>query len=143
MSQGSSPSNHRRTRRRRLLLERLGQRRVLAAITGTVFQDLDHSTQREVGEPVAPKRLLYIDANDNAQLDPGEQYALGEVDGSFEFGDLADGDYLVRLFSGTDSQFQTTPLSPRSEALSRPTKAPSFRFCLAWTKFSVLPKTPF
>ncbi|MEM1067897.1 MAG: hypothetical protein AAGI63_03300, partial [Planctomycetota bacterium] len=111
MANGNANSPKRRARRRRLLIERLGQRRVLASLTGSVFEDLNFSSEREVGEPVAPRRLVYIDANDNASLDPDERYALADFDGEFEFTDLADGQYIVRLFNGTDSQTQTTPLS--------------------------------
>ncbi len=111
MAQGKVSSRQRQRIRRRLVVERLGQRRVLAAITGTVFEDLNLSSQREVGEPVAPQRLVYIDSNDNAQLDPDERFVVGERDGSFRLDDLADGVYSVRLFNGTPSQSQTAPVS--------------------------------
>ncbi|MDG2224165.1 MAG: cadherin-like domain-containing protein, partial [Rubripirellula sp.] len=115
MTKGSLQPKQRRTRRRRLRVECLGQRRLLAAITGTVFEDANHSSQREVGELNAPQRLIYIDANDNAALDADERFVVGETDGTFEFDGLTDGDYLVRLFNGTSTQSQTTPLSARIE----------------------------
>ena len=92
MSNRVARSYQRRVRvRRRLLVERLGDRRVLAAITGAVFEDANHSFQREVGEAAAANRLVFIDANDNAQIDSGERYALADADGNFAFADLADG----------------------------------------------------
>ena len=113
MAKGSLRPNHRRIRRRQLRVECLGQRRLLAAITGSVFEDANHSSHREVGELNAPERLIYIDANDNATLDADERFVVGETDGTFEFDGVADGDYLIRLFNGTSTQSQTTPLSAR------------------------------
>jgi len=103
-------ANQRKTRvKRRLFVEQLAERRVLAAITGAVFEDLDLSQQQEVGEPNVPRRLVYIDTNDNAQLDNGESFVVAEEDGTFEFLNLADGSYLLRLFNGTQTQTQTVP----------------------------------
>lgn len=98
------------TVRRRLFVERLAERRVLAAITGEVFEDLDLSFHREVGEPTAPQRLVFIDANQNSRLDAGEPVSVAESDGTFRFDNLDDGTYLLRLFNGTASQIQTTPM---------------------------------
>ena len=106
--------------RRRLILERLSDRRVLAAITGTVFEDLNSSIQRDAGEVGAAERLVYIDANSNGSLDAGEPIQLTGEDGGFAFQDLSDGTYSVRLFNGTQSQRQTTPVSTsvRGEVVS-------------------------
>jgi len=96
-------------RNRRLLVERLDERRVLAAITGEVFEDLDHSFRRELGEPALAGRVLFLDSNDNATLDVGELVALTDETGRFSFPELADGTYVVRLFNGTSTQQQTFP----------------------------------
>lgn len=96
--------------RRRLLVERLGERRVLAAISGAVFEDADLSLQREVDESAAASRLVFIDSNQNERLDNGEPIAITGEDGSFRFEGLADGRYLLRLFNGTSTQIQTTPV---------------------------------
>ncbi len=101
--------------RRRLVIERLGQRRVLATITGTVFVDLDHSFQFESAESAAVERLIYIDSNQNAQLDANEPYSLSRGDGSFALPGLDDGTYLVRLFNGTAAQRQTVPFEATIE----------------------------
>ncbi len=96
--------------RRRLKVETLTDRRVLAAITGTVFDDVNHSLRQDDGESGALSRLVYIDANDNATLDVGEKIALANDSGEFEFLDLDDGTYQVRLFNGSNSQVQTVPV---------------------------------
>ncbi len=102
--------------RRRLLIERLGQRQVLAAITGTVFDDANHSFQFEDDEIGAAERLVFIDADDNAQLNPGEPYTLSNLDGSFTLDGLAEGTFLVRVFNGTESQVQTFPVEASVES---------------------------
>ena len=110
----SRPSEDRPRRRkalrRRLLLEHLSSRRVLAAITGVVFDDSNGSLRQEASEVSLEQRLIYIDANQNAQLDTGEAYAIGDDDGSFSFEDLPDGDYDLRLYDGSTSQSQTFPV---------------------------------
>ena len=105
----------RRGHRRRLLVEHLGDRRVLAAITGAIFEDLNHSFQRDSGDVDAPHRLVYIDANQNAKIDAGERYALADAKGDFEFDALGDGTYHLRLFNGTETQFQTHPVEATLE----------------------------
>ena len=107
--------------RRRLLVERLNSRRVLAAITGVVFEDLDQSFRQEAEESVLSNRLVYLDANNNASLDSGERFVLTQDDGSFQFDDLDDGEYLLRLFNGSQSQTQTSPVNATLEHATIPT----------------------
>lgn len=107
MSRPSSP----RWRFRRLSLQVLDDRRVLAAITGAVFADLDQSSTRGVDESGLAGRLVYLDQNDNAAIDQGEPFALTDQAGEFSIEDLEAGDHVVRLFNGTSSQVQTSPLS--------------------------------
>lgn len=96
---------------RRLSLQVLDDRRVLAAIVGSVFDDGNDSLRRDIGESGLEQRLVYVDQNNNAQLDHGEHFALTDANGEFSFDNLSDGDYAVRLFAGTPSQVQTTPSS--------------------------------
>ncbi|TWU36697.1 Dockerin type I repeat protein [Novipirellula aureliae] len=115
----ATPESHRRTKRRRLLVEHLGDRRVLAAITGVVFDDVDHSFRQEPGEVALPNRLAYIDANENGSLDGGERVAFADEIGQFSFDGVADGVYQVRLFNGTQTQHQLFPIdvSGQSDAI--------------------------
>jgi hypothetical protein len=120
MAKPAARSQKRRGHRRRLLLEHLGDRRVLAAITGAVFEDLNHSFQLDAGDSDASHRLVYIDSNQNTRIDAGEPYALADATGNYTFDDVADGTYDLRLYNGTDTQFQTFPVlatldSPVSE----------------------------
>ena len=100
---------------RRLLVEHLGERRVLAAIAGAVFEDLNHSFQKDAGEVNVPHRLIYIDSNANAAFDTNESFVVAESDGSFVFTDLDDGSYLLRLFNGTQTQTQSIPVEATIE----------------------------
>ena len=102
-------------RRRRLLVERLAERRVLAAITGEVFEDVNFSLRREGAEPALESRVLYLDANQNAALDDGESIALSDASGQFTFSNLSDGTYLVRLFDSSTTQQQTIPIQAENQ----------------------------
>lgn len=109
------PASQRLRVQRRLLVERLGERRVLAAITGAVFDDANFSFQKDPAEVNVPQRLVYLDANNNSELEVGEAFALAGEDGTFEFQGVADGSYFLRLFNGTDSQLQTFPVDASIE----------------------------
>lgn len=114
----SALSGKRSENRRRLVFETLGQRRVLAVITGSVFHDTDGSMRAEQGEQRLESRLAYIDANDNAQLDSGERYELADQDGVYRFDDVETGIHPVRLFDGSKSQRQTFPVEATSRQLA-------------------------
>lgn len=115
MAKPVAKSQKRKGQRRRLLVEHLGDRRVLAAITGAIFEDLNHSFQLDAGDADASHRLVYIDANQNTRIDAGERYALADADGNYEFDDVANGTYDLRLYNGADSQFQTFPVKATIE----------------------------
>ncbi|TWT52105.1 dockerin type I domain-containing protein [Allorhodopirellula solitaria] len=102
---------HRYRTPRRLSLQVLDDRRVLAAIVGGVFHDANDSLRRDSDETGLENRLVYVDQNQNAQMDQGEKFALTDGAGEFSIDGLSDGEYSVRLFSGTSSQVQTTPSS--------------------------------
>lgn len=106
----------RSVRRRRLVVERLDQRRVLATITGTVFDDANHSFGRDDGEAGLPSRVVYLDSNHDGALDPAEPIALTGPTGEFTFSSLSDGQFVVRLFNGTSSQSQTFPIKAETAA---------------------------
>ncbi|MCC9655655.1 dockerin type I domain-containing protein [Rhodopirellula halodulae] len=116
MPRVSLPSLRRRSQRalprgnrRRLAMQTLDDRRVLAAIVGSVFHDANDSLKREDGEAALEHRIVFVDQNDNSQLDVNEQFALTDESGQFSIPGLADGQHVVRVFNGTDSQIQTTP----------------------------------
>ena len=143
MAKPVARSQKRRSHRRRLLVEHLSDRRVLAAITGAVFEDLNHSFQLDAGDAEAPHRLVYIDANQNTRIDAGEPYALADSEGNYRFDNVPDGMHELRLFNGTDTQFQTMPISatlagPISSVTAGSQLASNGRTPLALTNQSVV-----
>jgi protocatechuate 3,4-dioxygenase beta subunit len=98
--------NNRRARSKvRQVADRVGQkafmqaleRRVLmSSISGVVWQDRNGDGVRDPVEPGLSGRTVYIDANDNGTLDSGERTAVSGVDGSYFFGGLPGGSYVVR-----------------------------------------------
>ncbi|MEM9366767.1 MAG: dockerin type I domain-containing protein [Planctomycetota bacterium] len=108
----------RRSKRRRLTLQVLDERRVLAAITGLVYEDVDDSLHRDVGEIGLAKRVVFLDADQNGQLGNGEAWAITGEDGSYQFDGLNPGTHHVTLFNGTASQVQTSPTSATATGFS-------------------------
>ncbi len=106
------PRHPRRTHRR-LSLQVLDDRRVLAAIVGSVFNDVNDSFRRDEAESGLSGRLVYVDQNNNARMDQGERYALSDAAGDFAIENMPNGEYAVRLFNATNSQIQTTPMSAK------------------------------
>lgn len=100
--------------RRRLFFQRLDERRVLAAITGTVFEDVDFSYRQESSEPSLGGRLVYIDTNLSGGLETGEPFSVVSEDGSFQFDNVADGEYAIRLYDGSTTQQQLFPFAASS-----------------------------
>src|SRR5918995_608217 len=65
-------------------------------ISGTKFHDLDGDGVIEAGEPTLAGWKLYIDSNNNNQLDAGEPTTLTDANGNYVFKDLADGTFTIR-----------------------------------------------
>ena len=65
-------------------------------IAGEVFNDTNANAAQEAGEAVLTGIDVYVDSNDNGQLDPGEPSAITGTAGQFSFPGLAPGSYVVR-----------------------------------------------
>ena len=78
----------------------------LGSISGSKFEDLDIDGIRDFGivvgggstptEPLLPGWTIYIDANNNSQLDPGERSTVTDLRGRYQFNDLPAGTYIIR-----------------------------------------------
>jgi len=68
----------------------------LISISGAKFQDINGDGTRDVGDPGVQGWTVYLDANDNGMLDPGEVSTTTDADGNYTFADLGPGTYLVR-----------------------------------------------
>jgi uncharacterized delta-60 repeat protein len=67
-------------------------------INGSVFFDFDGDGFRDVQNPTEPDlvgRTVFLDSNGNSKLDPGEPQTKTDVNGNFEFDQLAPGNYRV------------------------------------------------
>ncbi|MEZ6137703.1 MAG: SdrD B-like domain-containing protein [Pirellulaceae bacterium] len=67
----------------------------LASVGGTVWNDLNGDTIRDSGEPGLADWTVYIDVNDNGQLDDGEPAQQSGSDGQYSFTDLRPGIYVI------------------------------------------------
>ncbi|MEG3904978.1 SdrD B-like domain-containing protein [Microcoleus sp. B4-C5] len=70
-----------------------------AGIQGTKFNDLNGNGVREPGEPGLRDVQIFIDTNNNTQVDPGEPSTLTNASGNFVFPGLLPGTYTVREIS--------------------------------------------
>ncbi len=130
-----------RRKRRRLLIERLTDRRVLASISGMVFEDSDVTLRPEAAETGLAQRLVYLDENDNGQLDGDERVARTEEDGSFSFDGVEDGPQVVRLFNGTSTQTPTFPLQAGSTGSPIPLTDPIQTLSTAQASWTLTPES--
>src|SRR5262245_9214379 len=67
--------------------------------TGTVFRDLNASGLLDAGEPGLANRQVFVDANNNGQLDPFETSTTTDANGAYTL-DLAPGEYTIRVVPG-------------------------------------------
>src|SRR5436305_1787570 len=97
-------------RPRRLFVEALEARHLMATVAGVVWNDLNKNTIHEATEPPVAGVPVYIDTNDNKLQDSGEPSTTTGNDGSYTFTGLAAGSYVVRTVF--DQQYtQTFPVN--------------------------------
>lgn len=104
--------------RRRLLIETLDQRMVLASLAGYVFDDLNDTWRQDADESSLGQRLVFADANDNGLPDDGEAFVLTEPDGTFALDDLGADPQIIRLFQAAPSQTSAFPVTPEADSSS-------------------------
>src|SRR4051812_47482355 len=80
------------------------------SIAGTTYEDRNASGSKDAGEPNIPGRTVYIDANNNAQLDAGETSLLSDANGAYKFLNLTPGSYTIRQIAPA-SWIATAPAS--------------------------------
>ena len=80
-------------------------------ISGQVFNDLDSSGAPGTKNPSLAGVTVYLDANGNGQLDPGEASTTTDASGDFQFV-VAPGSYSVRVVPPAGSS-RRRPIRPR------------------------------
>lgn len=92
----------------KLRFEPLESRRVLASISGSVVLDQNTNFNAD-GEDVGVRgALVWVDFNDDGNVDAGEPTAYSDSDGNYQFDDLPTGSHAVR-YRPTPGLFQTSP----------------------------------
>jgi hypothetical protein len=84
------------------------------SISGTKFADFDADGFRDEGEDGLSDWVIYLDTNNNHQLDDGEVYTITDAEGHYLFDNLATGAnvaYYVREVQ-VQGWLQTTPDPP-------------------------------
>ena len=106
-------------RRPQIGFEQLDVRRVLASISGTVFEDLDRSGDQGQGEPGLESRIVFFDFDGNSLVGRDEPFQLTGADGSFSFDNIEprQTSYHVRMFLGTSRQSITQGESVQSVSI--------------------------
>ena len=66
------------------------------SISGTKFVDANANGVRDADEGTLPGVTIFLDANNNSQLDAGETSTVTDADGNYEFADLPAGTYILR-----------------------------------------------
>ncbi len=104
------PLHQRRRRKKRASSpsgELLEDRTLLSSVSGVVFQDLNADQSQDAGEMGLAGVTVYLDANDNGMLDPGEISQNSDSNGNYLFENLQAGEYVVRQVVPEDLR-QTT-----------------------------------
>ncbi|MFN9370747.1 MAG: SdrD B-like domain-containing protein [Planctomycetaceae bacterium] len=78
------------------------------SISGLKFNDLNGNGVQDTGEPGIENWTIYLDQNQNGQLDSGEMSVKTTSNGNFQFNQLAAGTYRVREVLQTGWQQTTT-----------------------------------
>jgi hypothetical protein len=66
------------------------------SIVGTVFSDINDNGVWDAGEPGMVGVTVYIDTNDTDVFAPTDPHTTTDVDGTYDFQNLAAGNYVVR-----------------------------------------------
>ena len=91
-----------------LPVEPLEPRRLLATVTGVVFNDLNGNGIGELGEPSVAGVPVYVDLDNDAQLTPGEPTATSTTSG-YRVEGVPIGTHFVRIVAGPGAFVTTTP----------------------------------
>src|SRR5207245_8826487 len=65
-------------------------------IAGQTFEDRNASGAKEAGEALVARRMVYLDANGNGQLDAGETSLVSDANGNYKVLNVTPGSYTVR-----------------------------------------------
>jgi len=73
-----------------------GNQSILGDLRGIKFEDRNGNGKHDPEEPAMPGVIVYLDANNNRQLDLGELSTTTDVAGNYQFLDVQPGKHIVR-----------------------------------------------
>jgi RHS repeat-associated protein len=79
-----------------------------SSISGQVFNDADGNGTKDGGEGGQPYWTVYIDANGDGKLDPGDPFAITDASGNYSLSNLTPGAYRIQVVPEA-GYTQTTP----------------------------------
>ncbi|MFK7820382.1 MAG: SdrD B-like domain-containing protein [Planctomycetaceae bacterium] len=91
----------------------------IGLITGNVFHDLSGDGLRDIGEGGQQEWTVFLDANNDGFLDPGELSTKTESNGNYTFDGLRPGDYNVAVVVTTDTAWWPTTQGTIDWALAK------------------------
>ncbi|HMO24784.1 MAG TPA: SdrD B-like domain-containing protein, partial [Tepidisphaeraceae bacterium] len=90
-----NPQRVGRMARSSVSVECLERRQLLAAISGTLWEDLNTSRTRDGNEQGLAGWTVFIDSNRNRALDPGEFSTITDANGNYTFDNIPAGTYYL------------------------------------------------
>lgn len=95
-----------------LLVDHLEDRRLLAGLDVSVFDDPLSARMASPSSIPAAHRVVYLDLNADGTQQALEPMSISDIDGIARFRNIDPGTYLVRLLGSSKSQLQTTDTEP-------------------------------
>jgi uncharacterized delta-60 repeat protein len=80
------------------------------SLSGFTFDDTNVDGQFETGEKKTSGKTVFLDSNNNGNLDSGEQSTVTDTNGNFTFANLAAGTYHVRRVFPSGWTYSTAPI---------------------------------
>ncbi len=80
------------------------------SISGFTFDDTDADGVYDSNEPKTSGKTVFLDTNENGQLDSGERSVVTDSSGSFTFNNLSAGTYHVRRVFPSGWTYSTAPI---------------------------------
>jgi len=94
-----------------LHIDSLESRRLLASISGTLWNDSDADGVFDSNEGVTSSRTVFVDANKNAKLDAGERSTTSASSGKYTLANLSAGTHNVTRVFASGYRISNSPLS--------------------------------
>jgi hypothetical protein len=99
-----------------------------AKISGQVFQDFNQNGVADAREPGLAGATVFLDVNSDGRLDPGDPTAVTDQNGFYQFVNLAQGSYTVRLVTSANYRLASPALGFARAVLESGANLPGVNF---------------